>query len=39
MSRVMVSAAFEGCVVDLIGTLEGASFATGPPEADHEARS
>jgi hypothetical protein len=26
-------------VVDLIGTLEGASFAIGAPEADPEARS
>jgi iron-sulfur cluster assembly protein len=28
-----VSAAFDGCVVDLVETPEGVSFAIGPPEA------
>jgi Fe-S cluster assembly iron-binding protein IscA len=35
----MVSAAFDGCVVDLTETPEGLGFAIGPPEAGREARS
>lgn len=35
----MVSAAFDGCVVDLAETPEGIGFAIGPPEAGREARS
>jgi hypothetical protein len=35
----MVSAAFDGCVVDLAETPEGVGFAIGPPEAGREARS
>jgi Fe-S cluster assembly iron-binding protein IscA len=34
-----VSAAFDGCVVDLTETPEGLGFAIGPPEAGREARS
>ena len=33
-----VSAAFDGCVVDLVETPEGMGFAIGPPEAGREAR-
>jgi Fe-S cluster assembly iron-binding protein IscA len=29
----MVSAAFDGCMVDLVETPEGVSFTIGPPEA------
>lgn len=35
----MVSAAFDGCVVDLTETPEGVGFAIGPPEAGRDARS
>jgi Fe-S cluster assembly iron-binding protein IscA len=35
---IMVSAAFDGCVVDLIETPEGTGFSIGPPEAGKEAR-
>ena len=35
----MVSAAFDGCVVDLTETPEGLGFAIGPPELGREARS
>jgi Fe-S cluster assembly iron-binding protein IscA len=34
-----VSAAFDGCVVDLTETPQGLGFAIGPPEAGREARS
>lgn len=34
-----VSAAFDGCVVDLLETPEGVGFAIGPPEAGRDARS
>jgi Fe-S cluster assembly iron-binding protein IscA len=33
-----VSAAFDGCVVDLLETPEGVGFSIGPPEAGREAR-
>jgi Fe-S cluster assembly iron-binding protein IscA len=33
-----VSAAFDGCVVDLLETPEGIDFSIGPPEAGREAR-
>lgn len=33
-----VSAAFDGCVVDLVETPEGVGFSIGPPEAGREAR-
>jgi Fe-S cluster assembly iron-binding protein IscA len=34
-----VSAAFDGCVVDLVETPEGVGFSIGPPEAGQDARS
>jgi Fe-S cluster assembly iron-binding protein IscA len=34
-----VSAAYDGCVVDLVETPEGVGFAIGPPGARREARS
>ena len=34
-----VSAAFDGCVVDLVYTPEGVCFSIGPPEAGRDARS
>jgi Fe-S cluster assembly iron-binding protein IscA len=34
-----VSAAFDGCVVDLVSTPEGVGFSIGPPEAARDARS
>ena len=34
----MVSAAFDGCVVDLIEVPEGVGFTIGPPEAGRDAR-
>ena len=34
-----VSAAYDGCVVDLVDTPEGVGFAIGPPEAGRDARS
>lgn len=34
-----VSAAFDGCVVDLVETTEGVGFSIGPPEAARDARS
>jgi Fe-S cluster assembly iron-binding protein IscA len=34
-----VSAAFDGCVVDLVETPEGVGFSIGPPEAGGHARS
>ena len=33
-----VSAAFDGCIVDLIETPEGVGFSMGPPEVGREAR-
>ena len=33
-----VSAAFDGCVVDLVKTPDGMSFVIGPPEAGRDAR-
>ena len=33
-----VSAAFDGCVVDLVETPKGVGFSMGPPEAGREAR-
>lgn len=34
-----VSAAYDGCVVDLVETPEGVGFYIGPPEAGRDARS
>jgi hypothetical protein len=34
-----VSAAFDGCVVDLVDTPEGVGFSVGPSEAGRDARS
>ena len=34
-----VSAAFDGCVVDLVYTPEGVCFSIGPPEAGRDTRS
>lgn len=36
---VAVSAAYDGCVVDVVETPEGPGFAIGPPEAGRDARS
>ena len=36
---VAVSAAYDGCVVDVLETPEGTGFAIGPPEAGRNARS
>jgi Fe-S cluster assembly iron-binding protein IscA len=36
---VAVSAAYDGCVVDVVETSDGIGFAIGPPEAGGNARS